>query len=181
MLTPNKRQAGVTIIELLIGIALLALLVGMGVPTFRSWIQNSQVRTAADAVINGVQLARAEAIRRNKPVEFDPARREPTGRSCWSAPARRLQERKGSAGSKNAVFNATPAGADRVTFNPIGAPAGSNQDGSFPIQQIDITSSQSVSRTAPAADRDLGVGQRADVRPGLEPSGRRPAPLHVLR
>ena len=71
----------------------------------------------------------------------------------WSvvlvSPRTTLQERKGSAGSKNAVFNATPGGADRITFNPIGAPAGSNQNGSFPIQQIDITSSQSVSGLRP--------------------------------
>jgi Tfp pilus assembly protein FimT len=70
MLTPSRRQTGVTIVELLIAVALLSLLVGIGVPTFRSWIQNSQVRTGADALLNGVQLARAEAIRRNKPVEF---------------------------------------------------------------------------------------------------------------
>ncbi len=148
MLTLTRRQAGVTLIELLIAITLLSLLVGMGVPAFRSWIQNSQVRTAADTVLNGVQLARAEAIRRNKPVEFILR----TG-ADWSvvlvSPRTTLQERKGSAGSKNAVFNATPAGADRITFNPIGAPAGSNQNGSFPIQQIDITSSQSVSGLRP--------------------------------
>ena len=144
MLTPDKHQAGVTLIELLIGITLLALLVGMGVSIFRSWIQNFQVCTAADTVLNGVQLARAEAIRRNKPVEFILR----TG-ADWSvvlvSPRTTLQERKGSAGSKNAVFNVAPAGADRVTFNPIGAPSGSNQDGSFPIQEIDITSSQTVS------------------------------------
>ena len=148
MLTPNKRQAGVTIIELMIGIALLGLLISMGVPTFRSWIQNSQIRTAADAVINGAQLARAEAIRRNKPVEFVLR----TG-ADWSvvlvSPRTTLQERLGSAGSHNAVLNATPAGADRVTFNPIGAPAGNNQDGSFPIQQIDITGTDSVSGLRP--------------------------------
>ena len=148
MLTPNKRQAGVTIIELLIGIALLGVLVGMGVPTFRSWLQNSQIRTAADRVINGVQLARSEAIRRNKPVEFDLR----TGAN-WSvvlvSPRTTLQEAKGNSGTKNAVATTTPAGADRITFNPIGAPAGSNQDGSFPIQQIDITSSQSVTGLRP--------------------------------
>jgi type IV fimbrial biogenesis protein FimT len=148
MLTAIKRQAGVTIIELLIGITVLALLVGMGVPTFRSWIQNSQVRTAADTVLNGVQLARAEAIRRNKPVEFVLR----TG-ADWSVvlvnPRTTLQERLGSAGSKNATFTTTPAGADRVTFNPVGAPSGSNQNGSFPIQEIDITSSQNVSGLRP--------------------------------
>jgi type IV fimbrial biogenesis protein FimT len=148
MLTPNKRQTGVTLIELVIAIALLGLLVGMGVPAFRSWIQNSQVRVAADAVLSGMQLARTEAIRRNKPVEFVLR----TG-ADWSivlvSPRTTLQERKGSSGSKNAVMNATPGGADRITFNPIGAPASSNQDGSFPIQQIDITSSQTVDGLRP--------------------------------
>jgi type IV fimbrial biogenesis protein FimT len=148
MLTPARRQSGVTIIELLIAVTLLSLLVGIGVPTFRSWIQNSQVRTGADALLNGVQLARAEAIRRNKPVEFilrDGA--------DWSVvlvnPRTTLQERQGREGSKNAVFNVTPAGADRITFNPIGAPSSSNQDGSFPIQEIDITGSQTVSGLRP--------------------------------
>jgi type IV fimbrial biogenesis protein FimT len=148
MLSPNQRPAGFTLIELMITITLLGLLVGMGVPTFRSWIQNSQVRTAADAVLSGVQLARSEAIRRNKPVEFVLR----TG-ADWSvvlvSPRTTIQERLGSAGSKNAVFTASPAGADRITFNPIGAPAGSNQDGSFPLTAIDITSSQSVSGLRP--------------------------------
>jgi type IV fimbrial biogenesis protein FimT len=141
MLTPTRRQTGVTLVELLIAVALFSLLVGIGVPTFLSWIQNSQVRTGADAMIAGIQLARAEAIRRNKPVEFIVRQG-----ADWSVvlvnPRTTLQERKGSAGSKNAVFQVTPGGADRVTFNPIGAPSGSNQDGSAPIQQVDITSSQ---------------------------------------
>lgn len=148
MLTAARRQTGVTIIELMIAVVLLSLLVGIGVPTFRSWIQNSQVRTGADAVLNGIQLARAEAIRRNKPVEF--ILRDGTD---WSvvlvSPRTTLQERTGSEGSKNAEFEVEPAGADRITFNPMGAPASKNQDGSMPIQSIDITSSQDVSGLRP--------------------------------
>ena len=148
MLTADKRQGGFTLIEVMIALTLLALLMGIGVPTFRSWIQNSQVRTAADGVIAGIQLARSEAIRRNKPVEFDLR----TG-ADWSvvlvSPRTTIQDRKGNAGTKNAVFTVTPAGADRLTFNPVGAPSGNNQDGSFPIQQIDITSSQTVDGLRP--------------------------------
>lgn len=148
MLTPAKRPAGFTLIEVMIAIAVLSLLVGMGVPTFRSWMQNSQIRTAADTLINGVQLARSEAIRRNKPVEF-----VLRAGADWSvvlvSPRTTLTERQGSAGSKNAVLEATPAGADRVTFNPIGAPAGNNQDGSFPITEINITGTQNVSGLRP--------------------------------
>ncbi len=147
MLTAH-RQSGFTIVELLIGVTLLAVLMGIGVPTFRLWMQNSQIRTAADALVNGVQLARAEAIRRNRPVEF--ILRDG---SNWSVvlvnPRTTLQDRTGNEGSKNATLAVQPGGADRVTFNPIGAPASSNQDGSFPIQQIDITGSQAMSGLRP--------------------------------
>lgn len=148
MLIPIRRQSGVTIIELLIAVVLLSLLAGIGVPAFRSWIQNSQVRTGADALIAGIQLARAEAIRRNKPVEFILRQG-----ADWSVvlvnPRTTLQERAGSSGSANAVFTAEPGGADRITFNPMGAPASRNQDGSMPIQTVDITSSQTVSGLRP--------------------------------
>ncbi len=149
MLTATRRQTGVTIIELLIAVVLLSLLVGIGVPTFRSWIQNSEIRTAADGILNGVQLARAEAIRRNKPVEF--VLREGANWAVLlpSDRANPVQERAGSDGSKNAVIDTSPAGADRITFNPIGAPAGKNQNGSFPIGSIDITGTQEVSGLRP--------------------------------
>jgi type IV fimbrial biogenesis protein FimT len=37
---------------------------------FSAWIGNAQTRTAAESVLNGLQLARAEAIRRNRMVQF---------------------------------------------------------------------------------------------------------------
>jgi type IV fimbrial biogenesis protein FimT len=148
MLTATRTQSGVTLIELMIGIGLLALLLGLAVPSFMLWMQNSQIRTAADAVINGIQLARAEAIRRNKPVEF--VLRSGTN---WSVvlvnPRTTLLERQGDEGSKKAQLTVNPAGADTVTFNPVGAPAASNQNGSFPIREIDITSSASVTGLRP--------------------------------
>ena len=42
----------------------------MGVPSFKSWIQNTQIRTATEAIQNGLELARAEAVRRNTQVRF---------------------------------------------------------------------------------------------------------------
>ena len=65
-----NRQAGMTLIELMIGIVLLAILLALGAPTFFRWTQNSQIRNAAEAVQNGLTLARAEAVRRNTTVRF---------------------------------------------------------------------------------------------------------------
>ena len=61
---------GVTLIELLIGMAILALILGLGLPSISTWMQNTQLRSAADAVQSGLQLARAEAVKRNTSVGF---------------------------------------------------------------------------------------------------------------
>ncbi|MDQ0611432.1 type IV fimbrial biogenesis protein FimT [Variovorax sp. W1I1] len=64
------REKGFTLIELMVGVALLGVLFMLAYPSYTSFIQNAQIRTAADSVINGLQLARAEAIRRNSNVQF---------------------------------------------------------------------------------------------------------------
>ena len=71
MLTPRHLQAGLSLIELAIGLVIVAILIGVAIPSFQEWIQSTQIRTAADSIQNGVQLARAEAVRRNAPVRFD--------------------------------------------------------------------------------------------------------------
>jgi len=66
----TRRQQGVTLIELMVGVAILAGLLAMGVPAFTGWIQDTQNRTAAESILNGLQTARAEAVRRNTVVRF---------------------------------------------------------------------------------------------------------------
>ena len=61
---------GVTLIEILIGLAILGLLITMGMPSFAAWIANSRVRSAAEGLQVGLALARSEAMRRNQNVEF---------------------------------------------------------------------------------------------------------------
>ena len=62
----NSMQRGFTLVELMIGIAIVGLSLVMAAPSFSSWIQSTQIRTAAEAVQNGLQLARGEAVRRNR-------------------------------------------------------------------------------------------------------------------
>jgi type IV fimbrial biogenesis protein FimT len=66
----RTNQRGVTIIEIIIGLILVGVLAALAVPSFRDWIQNAQVRTATDSINEGLQLARAEAVRLNGPVAF---------------------------------------------------------------------------------------------------------------
>lgn len=61
---------GFTLVELLVGISLVALLLALGLPSMSQYIQNNKISSAASSYHTGLQLARAEAIRRNVPVEF---------------------------------------------------------------------------------------------------------------
>jgi type IV fimbrial biogenesis protein FimT len=63
-------QRGVSVIELMIGIALLAFLLFLGVPAFQNFLMNTKVKNAAENIQTGLQLARAEAVRRNANVRF---------------------------------------------------------------------------------------------------------------
>ncbi|WP_447787729.1 GspH/FimT family pseudopilin [Variovorax boronicumulans] len=66
----HRSTGGFTLIELMVGIALLGILLMLAYPSYTSFIRNAQVRGAAESVLNGLQLARAEAIRRNGNVQF---------------------------------------------------------------------------------------------------------------
>ncbi len=66
-----RRQQGVSLLELLIGVAIVSILLAAGMPTFGLWVQNTQVRTAAESIQNGLQTARNEAVRRNTNVRFN--------------------------------------------------------------------------------------------------------------
>lgn len=66
----SMHGEGFSLIELLLGITITGILLVMGVPSFKSWIQNAQIRTATEAIQNGLEMARAEAVRRNTLVRF---------------------------------------------------------------------------------------------------------------
>ena len=70
----------------MIAIAVFALLILAALPEFRAWIQNTQIRTAAQGILNGLQFARAEAVRRNVNIELEMAR-------LWRWDARRAPGR----------------------------------------------------------------------------------------
>jgi type IV fimbrial biogenesis protein FimT len=65
-----RRAPGFTIIELMVAIALLAFLLVLALPTFTQMSHNMKLRASAEALSNGLQTARSEALRVNRRVEF---------------------------------------------------------------------------------------------------------------
>ena len=64
------RPRGFSLVELLIAVALLGLLLGLGMPAMSTWVSNAKTRTVSDALQNGLRLAQAEAVRRHRQVVF---------------------------------------------------------------------------------------------------------------
>jgi type IV fimbrial biogenesis protein FimT len=63
-------QQGVTLIELMITLTIIGIALALATPVYWEWLQNTQIRTAADSMLVGVKLARAEALKRNTSVLF---------------------------------------------------------------------------------------------------------------
>ena len=131
------RSAGFTLIELMITVAVFAILLYIALPNFSIWIQNTQIRTAGEAILNGMQLARTEAIRRNVNVEL-----RMDASSGWTARVAGgevIQSRLAGEGSSAALVTIAPAGARTVTFNSFGSIA-NNADLTATITEIKIDS-----------------------------------------
>jgi type IV fimbrial biogenesis protein FimT len=138
----TREQRGLTMIELMIGLTIFTMLLLVGVPSFSAWIQSSQIRNSAESIQNGLILARAEAVQRNKTVNFQlvdsltascaistsaanwvVSRGDPTGK-CDVAPdptdtvsPGTIQKRSNNEGSRNAVVAADQG---TITFNGLG-------------------------------------------------------------
>jgi type IV fimbrial biogenesis protein FimT len=158
MLNRRPAQAGMTLIELMIGLTIMALLMMIGLPSMTVWLNNSQIRTAGETMLSGLTLARTEAVKRNQIVRFQLVSNltsgcvitasgtswvvsldDPTG-ACDSTPSettppRIIQIRSGSEGTPRTVTAATPVGT--VYFNGLGRVTGPG--GAANISRIDIS------------------------------------------
>jgi len=164
MSADGKR--GFTIIELVVTLALLGVLLALGVPAFGIFIQNTQIKNAAENVLNGLNIAKAEAVRRNAPVRFqlvsnmtatcavsassgswvvsldDPAGQCEIAPSDTTAP-RTIQKYAQQEGSPKVAVTATGGGS--IVFNGLGRVSGAG------TSQIDFAHVTSVCEHIDAA------------------------------
>jgi type IV fimbrial biogenesis protein FimT len=139
------RSAGFTLIELMIAIAIFAILVMLGMPTFTEYLGNTQIRNASESILNGVRLAQAEAVKHNRHASF--VLDTTAGTGGWSVrdldeddvdPATPVQSYSWSEGAPKVGVSRLPGTALRVTFNGIGR-IDANPDASPSLTQIDVT------------------------------------------
>lgn len=78
----NRRRAGVTLVELCFGLAIVAILAGMAAPGFQSSLRAAAVRSATFDLLAGLQQARGSAILESRALHLCPS--DATGR-CVAA------------------------------------------------------------------------------------------------
>jgi type IV fimbrial biogenesis protein FimT len=64
----GRRTSGFTLLELMLTLAVVGVIVALAIPNFREFILNSRLTGAANDLLASTQLARSEAIKRQRTV-----------------------------------------------------------------------------------------------------------------
>lgn len=133
-----NSQRGVTLVELIITIAVCGILLAIATPSFRKLLKNWELKSTAESVYQGLQLARAEAVRRNSRVRFVVG--TDTSWTVSTDAGVEIQSRPAKEGAPTASASFTPTASRRVTFNSFGRVV-ANADSSAALTQINFAAS----------------------------------------
>ncbi len=128
------RSLGFTLVEMMVVVVIIAIATTLGIPSYRAWMQNTQIYNAAESAQNGLQKAKAEAVKRNSNVTFVLLGASPDWVSSWTVTdvtsGATIESRSGGEGSKNVAAKgwtvdpatgiATTTQATTVTFSNLG-------------------------------------------------------------
>jgi type IV fimbrial biogenesis protein FimT len=126
---------GFTLLELMAAIAVLAVLLAIGVPSFTDMLRNNRVTTSTNNVVTAISMARSEALKRGMPVTLCSA--NDAGTACrgdaatdWSAGGYLLfTDRVAPAGAITASGSAPDLVLQRFARTPNGVTIASSTTG----------------------------------------------------
>ena len=143
----RSKPRGFTLIELLVGLAVIALLLMFGVPSFTTFLRNSEIRSTAESLVNGLRAASTEAANRNTRVAFTLAGsgdaswtinvvKDPATKELEQPPIQAYSRKEAGANTKVTL---TPAGKLQVMFTGLGRVENQGMPDDH-LQQIDVES-----------------------------------------
>lgn len=113
----KRKLGGFTLIELMVVVALAAIMASLAAPSFRSFVSGQRIKTAASDFVMAAIFARSEAIKRNADVTITPVTSSATGwKDGWTVAAGTTQLSQQQA--YNGVTFSGPASA--ITYNSTG-------------------------------------------------------------
>jgi type IV fimbrial biogenesis protein FimT len=122
----RQCNRGLTLIEIMVVVALVAIMAALAAPSFRDLIVRNQINSAINDLMIAVQLARSEAIRLNRNVTLC---RSADGNACaaggdWEQGWIVFEDRNGDGNVSPAVGGPSPIPADTVLRVWTALPAG---------------------------------------------------------
>lgn len=178
MLKRLSLQRGISLIETMVVVVIMAIILATAAPNFSAWIAGSRIRATAESLLAGLQYARSEATTRNTLVRFQlttsldaSCARSSSGANwvvdvvdtandsvehqCDAAPSDTvapsiLQVRAATEAGGRVRVN---AGADQVIFNGLGRQAPSGPSTPPANVNIDITPSGASGQCAAAGGK----------------------------
>lgn len=128
------QYRGFTMIELAVVMSVIAILSTIAFPSFMAMIGNAQIRTVGESFRNGLQLTRAEAVKRNQQVRFKlnadnswevgcvTVVGDTDGDGVEDCPA--IITKKASKEGSSTKIEVTKTGSDNVIYTSFGIQAG---------------------------------------------------------
>lgn len=129
------RARGFTLIELMTVVAVVAIVAALAAPTFTQQMANFRVRSAAESIVSGVNLARAEAARRNSAVSLTLTGTSGGWTVAQVSPSATIQSRSG--GETSGVDVASSTSSLEATFLPTGMV---DTTGASRLEQVTVSS-----------------------------------------
>ncbi|MEW6039717.1 MAG: GspH/FimT family pseudopilin [Pseudomonadota bacterium] len=132
-----RNTAAFTLIELMVGIAVAAILITVGIPGFRDLILDNRMAAQINSLVADLSYARSEAVKRNDDVIV--CKRNTAGTACddtkrwtdgWIVLSGTTVLRAHEAVSSSMAMNLKYSGSNRVSYNGKGFLSGVN-NGTF--------------------------------------------------
>jgi type IV fimbrial biogenesis protein FimT len=157
----QKFYKGFSLTEMMITVVIIGLALVIAVPNFKDFIGNSQIRTVSESIRNGLQLARAEAVKRNAIVSLTLNSNTSWTVGCVTVTATcpaTIQAKPAGEGASSFI-SLTMTGSNFVRFTSLGT-----VDPNVPNQLTQVNIDNSDLGTSASKDLRITIGAGGNVR-----------------
>lgn len=141
MLKASKKMRGFTLVELMVTLAVLAIIIAIAIPNMSTFTKKQAVRSTADELLLSMVYARSEALKANQSIYILPAAGGWSSGWCVS---------KGAACSGTQLLRSFIPSGKNLKFSGFGAQIKFNGKG---IRDVGSTDYSVEDETLPAADK----------------------------